>query len=236
MALYTEQGVVLRSYKLGEADRIVVLYTKGRGKVRGVAKGVRRTKSKFGSRLENGSIVSIQLYEGRNLDTITQVERSFVPKADRTDIDHYSRVATMLEVVDRVTEDGVRDVHLFRLLSGALTEFDANPNPLVVTAFVAKLLLIEGVAPQVSECSVCGSEENLVAFQLSEGGVSCKDCRRGKTVTPEALAALSKVFDGKVRDMLDSTPDNVVIELDGLTTHMIEAHTNARLKSRAAFA
>ena len=68
MALYRQEAVVLRTYKLGEADRIVVLYTRSRGKVRAVAKGVRRTRSKFGARLEPGSVVHLQLYEGRNLD------------------------------------------------------------------------------------------------------------------------------------------------------------------------
>lgn len=75
MALYRDEAVVLRTYKLGEADRIVVLYSRGRGKIRAVAKGVRRTKSKFGSKLEPASMVQLQLYEGRNLDVVTQAPR-----------------------------------------------------------------------------------------------------------------------------------------------------------------
>ncbi len=235
MATYSDQAIVLRSYKLGEADRIVVLYTQGRGKVRGVAKGVRRTKSKFGARLENGSIVKVQLYEGKNLDTVTQVERVFAGLEFRADLQHYARVAMMLEVVDKVTEDGVRDAAMYRLLTGALQEFEKNLNPLVVTAFIAKLLLNEGIAPRVDACSVCGSTENLVAFQLSEGGVSCKNCRRGQSVSPEALAALGTVFNGQVREMLDTTPDDVVFELEALATHMVEQHIDSPLKTKAAF-
>ena len=74
MALYREQGVVLRTYKLGETDRIVHLLTAGRGKVRAVAKGVRKPGSRFGGRLETFSHLDLQLYEGRNLDIITQTE------------------------------------------------------------------------------------------------------------------------------------------------------------------
>ena len=74
MALYRDQGIGLRTYKLGEADRIVSFMTERHGKVRAVAKGVRKTKSKFGSRLEPPSHVSLQLYEGRELDIVTQAE------------------------------------------------------------------------------------------------------------------------------------------------------------------
>ena len=74
MSLYRDLGVVLRTYKLGEADRIVVLLTAGHGKVRAVAKGVRRTKSRFGGRLEPLSHVQLLLYEGRELDIVTQAE------------------------------------------------------------------------------------------------------------------------------------------------------------------
>ncbi len=88
MALYREHGIVLRTYKLGEADRIVVLLTQGHGKVRAVAKGVRKTRSKFGARLEPCSHVSLQLYEGRELDIVTQAESVDHFRAIRDDLDN----------------------------------------------------------------------------------------------------------------------------------------------------
>ncbi|MET0159651.1 MAG: DNA repair protein RecO, partial [Acidimicrobiales bacterium] len=87
MSLYREHGIVLRTYKLGEADRIVVFVTRGHGKVRAVAKGVRKTKSRFGSRLEPGSHVALQLYEGRELDIVTQAESVDHFRAIRDDLD-----------------------------------------------------------------------------------------------------------------------------------------------------
>ena len=106
MPLYRDVGVVLRTYKLGEADRIVVLCTQGRGKVRAVAKGVRKTKSRFGSRLEPGSHVSLQLYEGRELDIVSQAELVESQQALRDDLDRLGRAAAILEAVDQVSQEG----------------------------------------------------------------------------------------------------------------------------------
>ena len=100
MALYRDHAVVLRTWKLGEADRIVSLHTHDHGKVRGVAKGVRRTKSKFGARLEPLSHVTIQLYRGKgDLDTITQVENVDRFVSLRSDPDRFARAQALLEAV-----------------------------------------------------------------------------------------------------------------------------------------
>ena len=103
MSLYRDEAIVLRTYKLGEADRIVVLFTKARGKVRAVAKGVRKTKSRFGARLEPTSHVALQLYEGRELDTITQAETLDHFRPIRDDLDRLGRASSMLEAVDQIT-------------------------------------------------------------------------------------------------------------------------------------
>src|SRR5215212_2162225 len=104
MALYREQGIVLRTYKLGETDRIVNLLTQGRGKVRAVAKGVRRPGSKFGGRLELFSHVDLQLYEGRELDIVTQAELVASFTAVREDFVLSACGSTMVEAADRVAQ------------------------------------------------------------------------------------------------------------------------------------
>ena len=111
--LYRDEGVVLRTYKLGEADRIVVLATQQHGKVRAVAKGVRKTRSKFGARLEPLSHVALQLYEGRNLDTITQVEGIDAFRPIRDDLDRYGAAMTVLEVSGELPVTGVTSFHPF---------------------------------------------------------------------------------------------------------------------------
>src|SRR5881296_3888223 len=100
MPLYKEQGIVLRSAKLGEADKIVTILTQGSGKIRGVAKGIRKTHSKFGARLEPFTHVSLMLYEGRNLDTVTQAEIISPFLALRKDLSLITAGETMLEAVD----------------------------------------------------------------------------------------------------------------------------------------
>ena len=105
MNLYREQGVVLRTWKLGEADRIVVLLTQGEGKVRAVAKGVRKTKSRFGGRLEPFSHVDLSLYRGRELDIVTQAEVISPFRALREDYDRVVAGTAMLEAVDQVAQE-----------------------------------------------------------------------------------------------------------------------------------
>jgi len=234
MALYRDEGVVLRTYKLAEADRIIVLFTRGRGKIRAVAKGVRRTKSKFGSRLEPGSVVQLQLYEGRNLDIVTQAERVLAFTSLRSDLDLYGRASLLLEIVDNTVVEAESNPALYKLLTGALTELDRTGNHLVVAAFAAKLLASEGVQPLVDRCVRCGSTENLVGIQLHEGGVICRDCPpTGEPLSPEARNAFSLVLAGQVRHVLDETAPAVAQELETLVSRLIEQHTERRLKSSA---
>ena len=125
-ALYRDEAVVLRTYKLGEADRIVVLLTRARGKVRAVAKGVRKTKSKFGSRLEPTSHVAVQLYEGRELDIVTQAETIDQFRAVRDDLDRIARASAMLEAVDQLAQEGEVNPRLYQMLLGALRTLDGS--------------------------------------------------------------------------------------------------------------
>lgn len=231
MALYRDTGVVLRSYKLGEADRIIVFFTRGRGKVRAVAKGVRRTKSKFGARLEAASIVDLQLYDGRNLDIVTQVERKSVLSSMRSDLAVYGRASTLLEIVDACTEDSQSNPAMYKLLVGALEELDRSGNVLVLPAFVMKLLALEGVQPLVSCCVRCGSDSNLATIQIHEGGVLCSQCSVGEPISQATIEALQMLLSGRVRFVLDSAPQEVAHELELLATRLIEQHLEKPLRT-----
>lgn len=231
MAHFRDDGVVLRTYKLGEADRIVVIYTRGRGKIRAVAKGIRRTKSKFGARLDPASIVHLQCYEGRNLDIITQVESREIFIDLRADIDSFGRAAVLLEIVDQVAVESESNPALYKLLTGALAELNRSANPMVVPAFVAKVLALEGVQPYLEACVNCEATEDLVAIDISAGGVLCQNCRRGQPLSSEAREALLLVFDGQVKAALEMTSEKVVYELEGLSGRMIEQHIERRLRT-----
>ncbi len=234
MSLYRDQAVVLRAWKLGEADRIISLHTLDHGKVRGVAKGIRRTKSKFGSRLEPLSHVSIQLYRGRgDLDTITQVETIDQFPSLRSDPDRFARAEAMLEAVDQVAQDREPDRALHVMLVRALGTLAKDDSPLVVAAFFLKLLAHEGLQPQLDECVSCGAVERLEAIDLADGGVLCHDCRRGRPISVDALSVLRRILGGGLAGVLAEPVSPATGEVDLLATALLEHHLERRLRSVA---
>ena len=234
MSLYRDQAVVLRAWKLGEADRIISMHTLDNGKVRGVAKGVRRTKSKFGSRLEPLSHISIQLYRGRgDLDTITQVETIDRFLSLRTDPDRFARAEAMLECVEQVAQDREPDPRLHVMLVRARATLDSNDSPLVVAAFFLKLLAHEGLQPQVDECVSCGATEQIEAIDLNDGGVLCRNCRRGRPLSEGALDLLRRILGGGLAGVLSEQVGPATGEVDMLATAMMEHHLERRLRSVA---
>lgn len=234
MALYRDHAVVLRSWKLGEADRIISLHTHGHGKVRGVAKGVRRTKSKFGARLEPLSHVSVQLYRGRgDLDTITQVESVDRFARLRDDPDRFARAEALLEAVDQVAQDREPDRALHVMLVRALRTLNERDSPLVVAAFFLKLLAHEGLQPELGLCVDCGSSRDLEAFDFDDGGVRCRDHRRGRPITPEAVALMQRILGGGLAGVLDEQVGPATGEVDMLATALLEHHLERRLRSVA---
>jgi DNA repair protein RecO (recombination protein O) len=232
--LYRDHGIVLRTYKLGEADRIVVFITKDHGKVRAVAKGVRKTKSKFGARLEPMSHVAVQFYEGRELDIVTQVDSIDHFRAIREDLDRIARGVSMLEAVDQMALDREPNARLYQMLLGALRTLAAHNGPLVVPAFFWKLLALEGLRPQLDECVLCGEAPpavELVAFDLPSGGVLCGRCRRGRAISPAALALMQAILGGQLNSALDEPPSPATHEVEHLATEAMEHHLERRLRA-----
>ncbi|MCU4183930.1 DNA repair protein RecO [Acidiferrimicrobium sp. IK] len=250
--LYREEAVVLRTYKLGEADRIVVLVTEGRGKVRAVAKGVRKTKSRFGGRLEPASRVQLQLYEGRQLDTITQAESVEVYPEIRTDLTRMTDAMALLEAVDQVAQEGEPNPALYRMLVGALRTLTAAPSALLVAGFYWKLLALEGVTPMLDACVRCGAggpgtsgsgnsgpgnggvdggPVELVAFDPAEGGALCRACRRGPVLTPEALDLIRAILGGDLARALTTPTGPAAAEVTDLATRALEHHLERRLRA-----
>ena len=147
MPPYKEQGVVLRSHKLGEADKIITVMTQGSGKVRAVAKGIRKTTSRFGARLEPFTHVNLMLYRGRgSLDTVTQAEIIAPHMAIREDLARFAAGETMLEAVDKVAEEHEKNLRVTLLLLAGCRALDARPaDPAAVAeSFMLKLLSLSG--------------------------------------------------------------------------------------------
>ena len=223
---------MLRTHKLGEADRIVVLMTAGRGKVRAVAKGVRKTKSRFGGRLEPAGHVQLLGYEGRNLDTINQVETVEPHRALREDLDRMTDAMALVEAVDQVAQEGEPNRPLFKMLAGALRTLNDAPErpPLLVGAFFWKLLALEGVAPVLDGCVQCGSPE-VVSFDPVEGGVLCREHRRGTPVDGPTVNLIGRVLGGGLASALEEPPGPTVFAANHLATAMLEAHLERRLRT-----
>src|SRR5438093_11457875 len=232
MGLYRDEGVVLRTHRLGESDRIVAMVTKGHGKVRAVAKGVRKTKSRFGGRLEPCSHVSMLLYEGRGeLDIVSQAETIDHFRPVREDLDRMAAAMTLLEAVDQVAQEQEPNVRLYQMLVGALRALAARDAPLLVPAFFWKLLALEGLQPMLDVCVSCGAPDDLVAFDLESGGALCRSCRRGVALSPDALALLRRILGGDLAGALNQVPDATTREVDVLATSAIEHHLERRLRS-----
>jgi DNA repair protein RecO (recombination protein O) len=236
MSLYREQGVVLRTYRLGEADRIVVLLTQGEGKVRAVAKGVRKTKSRFGGRLEQFSHVDLSLYRGRELDIITQAEVVNPFRFLRDDYDRVVAGAAMLEAVDQVAQEREPAVRVFLLLVRALRALDGEPGEpaVVLDAFLLKLMALEGYRPMLAECAGCGRHSELRAFSAVRGGALCASCRNGgeSLLDPGTVPLLSHLL-GEDLDQAAATRPRAAAgrEAANVVKSYVEYHLDRRLRS-----
>lgn len=233
--LYRDTAVVLRTYKLGEADRIVVLLTEHHGKVRAVAKGVRKTKSKFGGRLEPMSHVHLLLSQGRELDIVSQVDAVETLAPLFVDLDHLTSGIAVLEAADQMALDREPVPHLYRMVVGALRTIAERSGPLVVPAFYWKLLAAEGVRPQLDACVRCGEPGPIVAFDMDQGGVLCKSCRTGAPLSEEALELMRMILGGRLNDALEAPSSRVTHEVAAHATRSIEHHIERRLRTVAMF-
>ncbi len=240
MGLYRDEGVVLRTMRLGEADRIVTLLTRGRGKVRAVAKGVRKTKSRFGGRLEPLGHVALLMYEGRELDIVTQVESLESFRVVREDLDRLAKANALLEVADQVAQERHANVGLYRMLLGALRALAVHNSPLLVPAFFLKVLAGEGAQPVLDGCAGCGLPPSQapagqwVGFDLGVGGVLCGECAQrtsAPSVSPEAIDLIRRVLTGDLARALNDGDGPATVEVDRLITRSIENHLERRLRS-----
>ncbi|NQV06489.1 DNA repair protein RecO [bacterium] len=236
MALRHDQGIVLRGYPFGEADRVVVLLSPNHGKLRTVAKGVRKTKSRFGGRLEPFTHVDVVLYEGRNLDTVTQVSVIEAYPRLRGDLDKVLAAGTMVEVVDAVAQENEGSHRAFLLLQRGLSALETGPlHDDIVPAYLLKAAEVVGIAPALTACAACGSSDGLDRFSLSAGGVLCPQCRSGGAYA--LRSGLVGYLAGLVASDLSSLPPvDPVLSKDaaGLVRRFLEYHLDRLLASLAA--
>jgi len=253
--IYRDEGIVLRTQKLGEADRIVTLLLRRSGRVRAVAKGVRRTRSRFGARLEPFTHVDLLLYPGRSLDVITQAEtvRPF-GELLAGDYPRYTAGTAMLETAERFTpvekEPALRQ---FLLLVGGLRALGegAHDPRLVLDAFLLRSLAVAGYAPALSECALCGATDlaggnggtgapgtaggvtgGSQAFAIAAGGLTCQSCRQPGAAMPSAhtIALMSALLRGDWAHA-DAAERRHQVECSGLVAAYLQWHLEHSIRS-----
>ncbi|MEE6272561.1 DNA repair protein RecO [Georgenia wangjunii] len=236
MKLYRDEAVVLRTHKLGEADRIITFLTREHGRVRGVAKGVRRTSSKFGARLEPFGLVDVQLHIGRNLDVVTQVE-VLAPYGRALGADYalYTTATAMVETAERLTEvEREPSSQQYLLLVGALHALSTrrHASALVLDSYLLRSLAVAGWAPSFEDCARCGRQGPHGAFNVSVGGAVCPTCRPPGSAAPapETFALLGALLSGDW-PVADTSDERHRREASGLVAAHLQYHLERQLRS-----
>ena len=193
---YNSEGIVLRTYDLGEADRIVVILSPWEGSIRAVAKGVRRPRSRLAAYVQMFTQARFMFYRGRQLDTITQAEVLCAHRELRSDLDRMTSAAYASELAGEVAREKEPAVELYRLLAVTLATLSVSPLEqldMVLRRFELGLLNVSGYAPQLLSCVHCGGEREPFVFSTSAGGIVCNECRSiwpGRELAPAVLANL----------------------------------------------
>ena len=247
MPLYRDEAVVLRVHKLGEADRIVTLLTRRHGRVRAVGKGVRRTTSRFGARLEPGSHIDIQLYtrlapeqrlpgdQGRGLDVVQQTESLGAYGAQLAgDYPRWTAVSAICETAERLTDEGEPSLRLFLLLVGALRALAERVHApsLVLDAFLLRAAAMSGWEPALLACAKCSAPGPHAAFNVAAGGAVCPACRPSGSARPlpETLTLMSALLAGDWA-VADASAPGARREASGLAAAHLQWHLERGLRS-----
>jgi DNA repair protein RecO (recombination protein O) len=177
---FTTEALVIGSMRYGEADRIITLYTRERGRLGAIAKGVRRTKSKVGGRLEPFSLVRASLYSGRGLYTVVGVDTVRTFQGVRDELFRLEEGARLFAAVRHLFPGEEGSAPAFNLLVRGIARLADSPDRVaasrVILATRLKLLALLGYAPEMSHCARCNSQGPLYGFSPSLGGVICEPC------------------------------------------------------------
>jgi DNA repair protein RecO (recombination protein O) len=234
--VYRDEAVVLRAQKLGESDRIVTLLTRSHGRVRAVARGVRKTSSRIGGRLEPFAHVDIQLYTGKSLDSVTQVESiAAMGGALTSDYVAWTSGTAMLETAERLTpQEGEPAVPQFALLVSGLRSLTAGEHDprLILDSYLLRSLAVAGWSPSFHDCAQCGSEGPHRAFAIAAGGIVCDSCRPPGSAAPsaETVTLLGALLSGEW-DQADISEPRSRTEASGLIAAFLQWHLDRGLKS-----
>lgn len=246
MAKYNTDGIVLKQFDLGEADKIITFYTKDEGKIRAVARNARKSKNKFSGLVLPFSYNNITFYRGRSLDRINQIENKFSFSELRQDLDKMAYASYMAEMVEKV---GMEDDPLPSLFSLLLASFhkllSAKDERLdyINLVFKIRVLSVLGFMPVLDRCVDCEKKLEIVSsniFSIPRGGILCPACNNMDkqswnmlVISGETLTVMNKIIATGLK-----LPRNLHIsvgafkELDKLVERFIDYHLDIKIKSQ----
>jgi DNA repair protein RecO (recombination protein O) len=228
------QAIVLRSIRYGEADRILHLYTPHLGRINAIAKGVRRSRSRFGARLEPFFHVRVVLHEGRGeLATITSADTVEANAELRDHAESLDAAARACDAVARLFETPEPHPEVFRLLVNELALLGGGKDharPANGLAFRLKLLLAAGIVPRLGACAMCGGREDLRDFSAAAGGVVCGSCQgSGFPLAEESYRFLVTALGAPLADVPDAS-ERALRQVERAIAEQAEHHAHVRLR------
>ena len=236
MPTYRDDAIVLRTHLLGEADKIVTLLCKSRGKIRAVAKGIRKTSSRFGARLEPFTLVDVQLYEGKSLDIVQQADTiDAYSQAMGQDYAKYTAAMVMAETADKLTDHDFLPAH-YMLLNGGLRSLargEHNPGA-IVDSYLLRSLALAGWSPSITSCAMSGDVGDHRAFAVSLGGVVSDALAPPGTprLADGGKELLQALIEGDW-SVIENTPEQVSAQVSGFVAAYAQFHLERHVRSLA---
>ncbi|WP_309102643.1 DNA repair protein RecO [Microbacterium sp.] len=236
MPTYRDEAVILRTHKLGEADRIVTMLSRRHGKVRAVAKGVRRTSSKFGSRLEPFMVADVQLYQGRSLDIVQQAESLGSYGAEiAAHYDRFTSASAMVETADRLSDAEATPQQYLLLVGGlrALSRGEHAPRS-ILDSYLLRVMALSGWAPSLDDCARCAAPGPHTAFVGQLGGLVCPECAPAGSprIAETTLALLRSLMAGEW-EAVDAASPAATAAASGLVAAYAQWHLERGIRSLA---
>lgn len=234
MPTYRDEVVVLRTHKLGEADRILTLLSRRHGKIRAVAKGVRRTSSRFGARLEPFMVADVQVYKGRTLDIVQQAESLGSYGAEIvTDYERFTSANAMVETADRLNEAEATPQQYLLLVGGLRAlSLGEHASRSILDSYLLRAMALSGWAPGLDECARCGTVGAGVAFVAQLGGMVCANCAPVGSARPDPVAvALLRALMRGDWDEVDGAPVGATAAASGLVAAYAQWHLERGIRS-----
>ena len=228
------EAIVLRSIRYGEADRILHLYTPDHGKMSAIAKGARRSRSRFGARLEPFFHIRVMLHQGRSdLHTVTGVDTIDPHAALRGSAASLDAAARACDAVARMFETDDPHPEVFALLTNELSLLAGGPGasgPANALAFRLKLLLAAGIVPQLGACATCGERDHLAGFSAAAGGVVCSSCESASFPLSEDAYAFLVAALGQPLARAPQAPERALVQAERAIRETAEYHAQVRLR------